>query len=61
MKELEVLGSTLVLRAMDTIAILFAQAYLLARQRLTDHASPVVRLMAMTDKPSSVQARLGGA
>jgi len=46
MKQVEVLGSTLILRAMDTIAILFAQAYLLARQRLADHASPVVRLMA---------------
>ncbi|MBI1373850.1 MAG: DDE-type integrase/transposase/recombinase [Phycisphaera sp.] len=46
MPQLEVLGASLALQAIDAIATLFAQAYLLARQRLTIHASPVVRLMA---------------
>jgi len=47
MKQGEVLGPSRVFGALDAIAILVAQSFMLARQRLTDHISKAVRPMAV--------------
>ena len=37
-------------RAVDAIAIVFAQAYMLARERMVNHSLAIVRLMAQRDQ-----------